>query len=231
MTKRESRFYEMLVRVDEFGVAHVGLFPAPSPGGQLFATINVGVSHLRTHEVTQATGGRDARLGASAKIAARNTLRSALRLVRDTARTVAAGTPGLPDKFRLPRSGGDQPLLAAAKAIVEAATPLRDQFVAHRLPATFLDDLTASVAAFQQSVDDHARATEMQVGARANIRTALAEALVAVRHLAPIVANVLKDDPGLMAEWQTARHVSSLMVPYPKRKPATPPAGPSPKAA
>ena len=226
MTKKEIRWYEMLVRVKEFGVAHVDLFPASSPGGQLFATIGAAVDNLRTHEVAQVAGSRDARQGTSAKTAARDTLRDALVVVNRTARTVGAGTPGLPEKFRLPKTGGDQPLLATAKAIVEAAAPMRDQFVAHNLPATFLDDLSSTITTYEQGIKDHAKAKEAQVGARDNIRAGVAAALVAARRLDPVVVNRLKDDPGLLGEWKTARHVSSLTVPYPKKakpQPAAPP--------
>lgn len=227
---RDIRRYEMLVRLKEFGVAHADLFPAASPGGQLFAAIGAAVDELRSNAVAQAFGERDARKGTSAKNAARDALRNALGVINRTSLTVAAGTPGLADRFRLPRSAGDQPVLAAAKAILEAATPLRDQFVAHNLPATFLDDLTATIGEFERAIDAQSKAKESRAGARANITKTLAAAHVTVRRLDPVVVNRLEDAPGLLGEWRSARHVSSLTIPYPTREEPTPPA-PATKAA
>jgi len=225
------RHYEMLVRVDEFGVAHTDLFPGSSPGGEMFAKIDAIVNEVRSHFVAQDTGDRDARNGTTAKIAVGETLRSALAVISRTARTVVAATPGLIHQFRLPRSESDQRLLSAAKAILVAVAPLRDRFVAHNLPATFVDDLNTTIGAFEDAITRQSKAKESRAGARAEIRKKLSAALATVNQLDPVVVNRLKDNAGLLAEWKSARHVSRLTVPYPKTAKPTPPLTPAPSAA
>jgi hypothetical protein len=219
---RDIRRYEMLVRLKEFGVAHSDFFPASSPGGQLFAALTTAVEDLRSHVVTQATGERAARTGTSAKTAARETLRKALVVVSRTAQTIAVGTPGLADKFRRPRSDGDQQVLAAAKAIVEVATPLKDEFIAHNLPATFLEELTAAIGAFEQAIGGQAKARETRAGARAEIDKTIAAGLTTAKHLDTVVVNRLEGDAGLLAEWRSARHVARVSARNPGREEPTP---------
>jgi hypothetical protein len=124
----------------------------------------------------------------------------------------------------------DQRLVAAAKAILAAATPLHDEFVVHNLPPTFLDDLAAAIAAFEQAIGSRFTAVEARTSARANIDATLTAAVKTVRLLDPVVENTLKGDAGLLAEWRSARHVSRLTIPFPKEEHPTPAAPPAPTA-
>jgi hypothetical protein len=218
MNIRDIRRYEMLVRLNEFGVAHADLFPPGSGGGQMFATLKSTVDQLQSQAVAQAASKSAVDKGTASKDVARETLRNALLAVTRTAPAVAAATAGLAEKFRMPRSRSDQRLVVAARAIVQDATPLRDLFVAHHLPPTFLEDLTAAIDAFEGAIQEHADATESRASAGAEIGKALAASVVLVKRMDPVVVNRLSDDAGLLAEWRSAHHLSSVSVPYPKRQ-------------
>jgi hypothetical protein len=228
MNMLDIRRYEMLVRVKEFGVAHADLFPATALGGSLFAAVGAAIDNVTSHGTTQAHRAA-AGHATSAKAAARDRLRESLLKISRTARAVAVGTPELDGKFRVPRSRSDQRLVLAARAFVQEATPLRDLFVTHHLPATFLDDLAADITAFERVIQEHAEVKESRAAARAGISDALASGFAAVERLDAIVANALEHQHDMLAEWNCARHVSRISVPYPSRQ--QPPAPDAPKVA
>jgi len=66
---------------------------------------------------------------------------------------MANEVPSLEEKFRVPRNNNDQELLNAARAFLADATPLKTQFIAHEMPADFLDDLQADIDAMQAAIN------------------------------------------------------------------------------
>ena len=231
MKMLDIRRYEMLVRVKEFGVAHVDLFPAPTVGGRLFGAVNASVDAITVHGAVQ-SHQPTARDRASIKAAARETLRESLQKIARTARAVAAETPLADGTFVVPKSRSDRRLLLAARAFVQDATPFRDQFVAHQLPATFLDDTLSQIDAFERAIQQHVTGTESRAAARAGIADAFVSGMAAVERLDAIVANALEHQPEMLAEWDSARHVSRVSVPYPGPKNTpSPPARATTKAA
>src|SRR5437870_3746571 len=116
MNVLDIRRYEMLVRVRQFGAAHPDAFPATSLGGQMFAAVGLAVDALDQQGASQVPGLGAAKEATASKAAARAALHETLDAVSHTARALALDTPGLDDKFRLPRSRNDQRLLNAARA-------------------------------------------------------------------------------------------------------------------
>jgi hypothetical protein len=71
-----------------------------------------------------------------------------------TAQTIGLDFPEVKGGFRRPRPNtNDQTLLATARAFAVAATPLKPRFVEYDMPADFLDQLSASIANFEQTVN------------------------------------------------------------------------------
>src|SRR5215831_3236019 len=173
----DIRRYEMLVRLKAFGTSHAELFPAATGGGTLFAALGPAVDELEAHVVAQAAGTHATSQGVSAKNAARTRLRQLLATLTRTATIATAATPGLAQKFRLPKSQSDQRLVAAARAIVQDATPFADAIATHNLPSTFLADVTAAIDALEAAIQAHATAKESRVAARAAIDRGLSAAL------------------------------------------------------
>lgn len=228
----DIRRYEMLVRLNTFGTVHADLFPATSGGGKLFAALGATVNNLESHAIAQAAGKNTARQGTSTKNAAGDRVRELLATLTGTAKIVTASTPGFEEKFRLPRSRSDQRLVAAARAVVQEATPFADAIVAHNLPSTFLSDVTAAIDAFESAIQAHATAKESRASARAAISEGLVIGFTIAEQLDTVVANRCGSDAATMAEWNAARHVSLVSIPYPNRKQSAQPAAvPAPKAA
>jgi hypothetical protein len=199
--------YEMLLRVRDFGAAHASSFPADSLGGQTFAAIEEAVADLAGHTTTRVSAGGAARHALRAKAVAQASLRGQLRAVRDTARALALDAPGLRSRFVVPRSNGAQALIAAGRASVQHAQPLGAAFVAHGLPATFLDDLDKAIGVFEAAIGDYRAAMAVEVAARTGFEATRRAAVTAAQRLDAIAQNRLRGDPAACALWQRARRV------------------------
>jgi hypothetical protein len=133
--------------------------------------------------------------------------------------------PGIDEKFRVPQGSNDQNLIAAARGFARDAAPHAAQFIAHELPADFIEELNEDIADLQAAIDQHTDAVGDHVGARAAIDRAIDDASKIVRQLDTIIRNKFRDDPVVLAEWASASHTER----DPKRKAsATTPPSPSP---
>jgi hypothetical protein len=211
----------MLVRCGSFGTAEAVSFPATTLGGSLFAELNVVNAELDAHAARQSSAKNSAAEGTTSKGAARANLRDDLEAISRTARAIAEVTPGLEDKFRLPRGKvNNQELLASARAFVADALPLKATFIAYGMPADFLDDLNDDIKAFETAVGAQETGRRERVTATAAIDEAIERGMQIVRRLDAIVHNIFRDQPAKLAAWESARHVERA----PKRaKKETPP--------
>ena len=218
----ETRRYEMLVRVRDFGKAHGDLFPESSLAAKHFATVAAVVQELSGHAARKMSAARE---GKSNKATAREALLVSLETISRTARTIAEDTPGLEDKFYLPDPQTDQALLTAGRVFANDAEHFRSTFVAHAMPKAFVDDLHELVDRFEQAIHDREAGKDDHATARANIEAALSSGTVAVYKLDAIIANQLRGDPGTMATWRRDRRVA-----YPRYKKAVAGAAATPAA-
>jgi hypothetical protein len=146
MTKRETQQIEMLVRVRDFGVTHVSLFPESSLAAASFAAIGEAVTQLTRYTGSKVMATRGS---AQTKTAARTRLRNALLAISRTARAIAAQDPAFQNKFQVPRRQPAPVLVTLARSFAEFAEPLASLFIARGMPATFLADLTAAADAYE----------------------------------------------------------------------------------
>jgi hypothetical protein len=219
MTSVDTRRYEMLVRVRDFGAKYAERFPSSSLGGQAFATVTAAVAELSQHTASLLSGRGTTREGVTSKAVAREALRDDLDAIVRTARAIALDTPGIDDKFRAPRGNGDQTLLSAARAFASDAAPLAPQFLAHDMPADFLEDLEKDVKEFEAAIHGRETGKDINVAARASLEGSMEAGLAAVRRLDAVVPTRLRDDAAAVAVWERARRIE-----YRRGKPETAPA-------
>ncbi|HVZ21422.1 MAG TPA: hypothetical protein VG871_10190 [Vicinamibacterales bacterium] len=210
MNKPDIARYTMLRNVRDFGAAHPELFPKDSLGAKQFAALTAAVGELEGYVTSQRQGRSAARDTTMTKDAAREAIHGALDAVARTARAMAADTPGLAGRFHLVAIRSDHELVTTARAFAGDAAPLAGQFVAHGLPAGFLDDLSSAVEAFEQATRGRVAAREARVAARAGIAVAMNAAFGALSRLDAMVVNALGEQPTLLAEWLNARHVERV---------------------
>ena len=207
MTSKERRRYEMLVRVDDFGDSHQGLFPESTPGRKLFVEIADAVGELGQHAVSKMAAHGAARDGGGARVEARAALRERLDAIVRTARMLADSHPDLANTFRLPETETDQALLTAARLVAREAGAHAAEFVAQALPETFLADFSGALETLEQELHDRDAGRGEHLAARVSLDAALASGWAAVRKLDVLVANRLHDDPVTMAVWKRGRRV------------------------
>jgi hypothetical protein len=225
MNDTENRKRQMFSRVDGFGVEHANDFAANSIGKQLFTALRGIIAELDGHASSEVSGRGFARQGTTTRAAARHALTEDLQAIRRTARAMADDVTGLDDKFRMPPDQNDQLLLNAARAFATDAAPLSAQFIAHELPADFLADLDAGIAALEQAIDNQSSGVGDHVAAGAAIDDAINRGMITVRKLDAIVRNKYADDRAVLAEWTSASHTERAphhSAPSPQPPPPTP---------
>ena len=161
-----TKRYEMLRRTRDFGVAQTAAFPDGSFGKELFATVAQVVAELDSHSTSQTSGIGAAQSIAATKSGVREDLREMILAINRTARALAFDTPGLENKFRLPRGTNDQALLNAARAFAADAAPLKAAFLKHEMPADFIERLTQLIAVFEKVSTEKASAVGSHVTAK-----------------------------------------------------------------
>jgi hypothetical protein len=207
MDDKERRKFDTFMRVDTFGESHSTDFAPTSLGKQLFTELKTNIAKLSGDASAETSGKGVARQGTSTRTSAREELRSGMEAIVRTARVMSAEVPGLEEKFRMPRSNGDQALLAAARAFVIDATPHEAQFIAHELTADFLQDLRDDIAALEAAIAGQASGRGEHVAARAEIDAAIVAGMAILRRLDAIIKNKYANNPGVLAEWTSASHV------------------------
>lgn len=194
-------------RMQEFCGSHSSDFSPTSLGAQLGAKLSTKLSELTDLTGAHAASDGAASQGTELRADARDDLRSRLKRFSRTASAIAIEVPGLANTFRLPRGDSDEELIAAARAFARDAGPLLSHFVAHEMPATCVDDLNASIARFEDKMDDQSGAVGDRVGSRVAINQKLEELMLIRRQLNPIMENKYADDPATLAEWTRASHI------------------------
>ena len=224
MNELENKRYQMLIRVREFGARHASDFPADAFGGQTFSEVGAVITELAGYATTQSVGRGSARERTVSQATARAALYEHLLAINVTARALALDTPGLETKFRMPRNGTDQALITAGRAFAADAVPLAGEFQKHEMPAHFVDELNADIAALEEAISGRARSRDSHVTATASLDATVDRGIKAVRRLNAMVRNKFRDDPAALAAWESASHVErrSRTVAPPQPEPPQP---------
>src|SRR5256885_5713509 len=104
MNNLETRRFNMLTRVRDFGVTHSNSFPTNSLGGELFSELTQIVQRLEDFASEKSSSTGESRQNSTSKAGARATLKEWLQAIHRTARALAVQTPGIDKKFSIPRN-------------------------------------------------------------------------------------------------------------------------------
>jgi|KBSMisStaDraftv2_1062788.scaffolds.fasta_scaffold204589_2 hypothetical protein len=200
----ERRQYEMLARVCGFGEQHADLFPTSSLAADALGSIVTSVEQMAEFAVSKTVA---AETGKEQKANARQALIEQLEAISRTARGIAMDTEGLANTFLIPRGRADQALVTTGHVFARDAEPYKATFLAHGMPATFIEDLRDRVVRFEQAIRAREKGKNGHRAAIAAIGAALSSGNAAAQKLDVILANLLRDDPGAMAVWTRDRQV------------------------
>jgi hypothetical protein len=139
----------------------------------------------------------------------RHTLQSKmLRYLSAVGAAAASENTELAAQFRLPKPrGGNQVFVTWARGMLEKATALKAVLVSRGMSAKLLDDLTAALTEFEQTLEATRTARLAHVGATADLQAVLAEISEQVRVLDGLVRYRFGDNEELMGAWASARNV------------------------
>ena len=210
MTNTERQRVEMLTRVENFGTTYGQLFPESSLAQPAFAAIAAAIDQIQAQQVAEKTATVSARAARSRS--ARAALVERLAKVAATARVISTTNSELGDHFTLTPAATDPELLTTAQGFARNAAPFAAAFVAHGMAPTFLEDLQASIATFEQARLTRGKGRNEQTAARAGIRKAMAAARAAVRTLDVIIANHAGLDTAVREVWARDRRISTPRV-------------------
>jgi hypothetical protein len=220
MRDAQRRTSEMVLRMRAFGQERTANFPAQSYGAQLFAELNDIAAELMQHAKTQTSKRSAARQGTTSKSAALAAIIEDVEAMSRTARAIAITNPGVAELFRLPRGSNAQVWLSTAHAFATDAVAYKDEFIKFGLPADFIEDLTADIAAYEAAETEQSHSTGAHVAATQAIDTVLERALTLKRQLDAVVRNTYRNDPAALAAWLSATHIER---PPKRRQKATKP--------
>jgi hypothetical protein len=123
-------------------------------------------------------------------------------------KAVARENPELAAQFRIPKPrGGNQTFLTWARGMFDKATAQKDVLVKRGMSAKLLDDVAATLAEFEQTLEATRAARLDHVGATADLQAVLAEISEQVRVLDGLVRYRFGDNEELMGAWASAHNV------------------------
>lgn len=198
---------EMFDRVGEFRERYRNRVADGSPAAAAFDRLDAVVTRLRDADAAALARRR---AGRDLKPSVRINLQRQLEAIARTARVIGRRVPGFAEPFALPRSRRDGVLQSAAVAFLRDVPPLAARFTERGLPATFVEDLQAAYAAFEQALATLAAARVMRASGRAAVREAIRLGREAVEEVDVIVRYQFGDDAEMQAAWTSARRLDRL---------------------
>jgi hypothetical protein len=209
MNTRETRRYEMLTRVRDFGASHPAAFAPGSHAARLLAVVSNVVVDLAGHSAAQAAGRDVVRAGTANGHQAREALEADLDAIARTARAISRRVPALDGKFRLPKELRAQSLLDVARAFVSESAPFKQHFAELALDDAFFAKVDADIAAFELALTSQRRGRDTRTVAKAAIEQAIEQGVSAVREMGALVHNFYSADQVTLSAWEAASHTRS----------------------
>jgi len=115
-------------------------------------------------------------------------------------------------------------LVAAATGMAKAALPYADVFIRAALPVDFIAQLEKAAQALLDSLNDREQSQGKRTGATTDLQAKLRDGRKIVHILDALVKSALKNEPGLLANWNAVKRVKLV----PGRPPVTPTPTPTP---
>ena len=221
MNDRETIRYDVFGRVDTFGRDNTADFVPTSEGTKRFTNVRRIITDLDKEKANQKGGS------ATAKEVLLDALRLDLQNVARTARAIAQDEPGFAEKYRLPDSPSQTVLMTAADSVIAELKKagVAAKFIAHELPADFVQDLTDDRAAIDAAEDVQESGDQTGVASTAAVGRLVREGMKEVNYLNAIIHNKYSRNAEKLRAWQSASHIerTAQREKKPSPKPPAPP--------
>lgn len=213
MTDIQNRRLSMFVRVREFMAQRLSDFSETGVARQLYTQLQAVITRVESLAAAQASGIGQARQRTEGRGDARQALRELIEAIHAVAETMGVG-----EQFPLP-GRSDAKLSQCARAAAADLAPLKAQFIAHEMPADFIEDLQAAIAAFDTEIAEQGNAVGDHVQAGVALDEAIDEGVEIVNKLDGIMRAKYASNRAVLAEWTSASHTERA----PKRSRTAPP--------
>ena len=203
MNDRETRRYQMFGRVQTFGKDNTTDFAPTGEASKRFTNVGQVIKDLDAAKAGQQPGA------ATAKDVLLDALRLDLQNVARTARAIEQDEPGFAAKYRLPDSPSHTALLTAADSVIvelkKAGVAAR--FIAHELPADFVQHLTDDRKAIDDAQDAEESDDTEGVESTAAVGRLIRDGMKEVHYLDAIMHNKYARTPEKLRAWQSSSHI------------------------
>jgi hypothetical protein len=207
MRNEQGTVLETLVRIQGFLDTNGELLKAVNTSGAR-AKLDDVVKQLGAHAVLQDKGARTSRGETERQRVLRVALRDdhmapisliAKQRLRDKPEFASLTLPA--------RNVGHQRLLAAAKAMAEAAEPHAPAFVEEGLPPQFVGDLRQATETYAQSLVGRNVGREARATGTAGLMSEEKRARKQIRILNAMVRKEIRNNDALLGAWRAASHI------------------------
>lgn len=142
---------------------------------------------------------------------------------------VGKDTPEVAERFRLPLPNASyQTFLAAARGMLAEARKSKEQLAKMGLTEGILEELTKSVEEFEEATEAARTGRLGHVGARADLQAVTGDLVELVGVLDGVNRFRFREDPELLAAWESARNVVGPFKRSSEKPVAGPGSGPTP---
>ena len=182
----------------------------------------------------QRAGIAAARASALQREGIRDTLQTALlRYLKAVSQAAANENSELVAQFQMPHLNvSHRVFVAAVRGLLGKAKEQKDLLVSHGMQPSLLDDLEASVAEFEKTLEVTRAGRRDHTGATADLEAVAAEIARQVRVLDGLMRYRFRTNAELMGEWAGVRNVLGPIRTKVQQEPAAPAGGSqTPKAA
>jgi hypothetical protein len=174
----------------------------------LYGQITAAATSMRNLGGSQVEGVGGVRSAASESAILSNELLSDMRALNKIARALStADFPGVRQQFRMPASYAYQAIADSARAFITNATPLSQVFIDRGRPATFIEELTAVLTAFDASRLRKQAGRHGHIGSTAGLEVFGRRGVAAMRELDAILSPIYEPNAVLFAAWKAATQI------------------------
>ena len=185
---------------------------APASFGRQLTELDDVLAQLDRIGLDQEAGGRTTNAETRHQRELRITLlKQHLQPISRVAREVFGAT-GVDRALRMPRSRKNEAILAAARAMAEAAEKEQERFVEHGLSADFIAQLRVAATALGGAMSARVGSQHRKVQATAAVHLQMKRGKRAVRLLDAVIVPSLRANADKLAAWQSARRVKAAPV-------------------
>ena len=201
MRRSKIQDFEMVVRVDDFGIERAHLLPTGTLVSKIresLGLVRTKLMHLLSQQVSDKLRFQSA---CKAKRAAAKVLTLRLEKIDRTARILGI------DSIRWTSERTNQQLLNLARSFASHLVVFKEQFVLHGMPEGFIEDLNVVISDFEQAIKGIVDARTAGVATIREFDAVLDEALKLVDRFEDLVMNTVSDNRAVMTAWEAARRV------------------------